>query len=189
MKARTKTNSIRLIAGKWRGRRLPVLDHDGLRPTTDRVRETLFNWLMHELPGARCLDAFSGSGALGLECLSRGAEYVSFIEEDKKVAAQLQSNLSLLDASKSAELISQSAIHVLRRRPAKAYDLVFLDPPFGSALLAQVIPLLVENRWLSDDALVYIEQISKQDPQPVPDAWQVYKQGKAGYCRYMLYSV
>lgn len=189
MKARTKTNSIRLIAGKWRGRRLPVLDHDGLRPTTDRIRETLFNWLMHDIAGARCLDAFSGSGALGLECLSRGAEHVSFIEADRRVAAQLQSNLNLLDVCKNAELITQNAINVLRRPPAKAFDLVFLDPPFDSTLLAQTLPLLVENGWLCDNALVYIEQASKQDPEPVPNSWQVYKEGKAGYCRYMLYSV
>jgi len=189
MKARTKTNSIRLIAGKWRGRRLPVLDHDGLRPTTDRVRETLFNWLMHDVAGARCLDAFSGSGALGLECLSRGAEHVTFVEADRKVAAQLQSNLSLLDALPSADLITQSTVNVLRQRPSKAFDLVFLDPPFDSGLLAQVLPLLAENGWLAENALVYVEQASKQDPEVVPEPWQVYKEGKAGHCRYTLYSV
>ncbi len=189
MKARTKTNSIRLIAGKWRGRRLPVLDHDGLRPTTDRVRETLFNWLMHDIAGARCLDAFAGSGALGLECLSRGAEHVSFIEADRRVAEQLQSNLSLLEASENSELIRQSAINVLRRRPAKAFDLVFLDPPFESSFLAQTFPLLAENGWLNDNALVYVEQASKQDPEPVPESWRVYKEGKAGHCRYTLYSL
>ncbi len=189
MKARTKTNSIRLIAGKWRGRRLPVLDHEGLRPTTDRVRETLFNWLMHDIPGARCLDVFSGSGALGLECLSRGAEHVSFIEADRRVAAQLQSNLSLLGAEESSDLIRQSAINVLRRKPVKGFDLVFLDPPFDSTLLTQTLPLLVENGWFSENALVYVEQASKQDIEPVPDSWRVYKEGKAGYCRYTLYSV
>ena len=188
MKARTKTNSIRIISGKWRGRRLPVLDHDGLRPTTDRVRETLFNWLMHDIAGARCLDAFSGSGALGLECLSRGAEHATFIEADRRVAAQLQSNLTSLDADDRADTIIQSAVNVLRKPAAKPFDLVFLDPPFDTDLLAQALPLLAENNWLAENALIYVEQASKQDPELVPDAWQVYKTGKAGYCRYSLYS-
>ncbi|MBL4674325.1 MAG: 16S rRNA (guanine(966)-N(2))-methyltransferase RsmD [Arenicella sp.] len=187
MKPRAKTNSIRIIAGQWRGRRLPVLDIDGLRPSTDRVRETLFNWLMHDIAGARCLDLFAGSGALGLECLSRGASSVVFVESDKRIASQLQQNLQILNCLDGGEVIVQSAINFLRHPAATQFDLVFLDPPFDSDLLAQAMPLLVENGWLADGALVYVEQASKKDPEEPPQNWQDYKEGKAGYCRYTVY--
>lgn len=187
MKPRAKTNSIRIIAGQWRGRRLPVLDIDGLRPSTDRVRETLFNWLMHDIAGARCLDLFAGSGALGLECLSRGASRAVFVESDKRIASQLQQNLQTLNCLESGDVTVQSAISFLRYPAPDQFDLVFLDPPFDSDLLAQAMPLLVENGWLADGALVYVEQASKKDPEQPPAAWQDYKEGKAGYCRYTVY--
>ena len=188
MNKRAKSNSIRIIAGQWRARRLPVLEHDGLRPSTDRVRETLFNWLMHDVSGARCLDLFAGSGALGLECLSRGAESVLFVESDRRVAAQLQQNLQALSALESGEVLNQNALNVVRHQALKPFDLVFLDPPFDSDLLSQVMPLLHGNGWLAEGALIYVEQPSKQDPYPTPD-WQIYKEGKAGYSRYTLYTV
>ena len=187
MKQRTKTNSIRIIAGKWRGRRLPVIEAQGLRPSTDRVRETLFNWLMHDVADARCLDLFAGTGGLGLECLSRGARSAVFVESDRRAATQLEKNLGVLDAVNSAEVLTQSAIDFLRRPSTNKFDVVFMDPPFDSNLLVQAMPLLVENSWLADDALVYIEQASKKDPELVPEGWRVYKEGKAGYCRYSLY--
>ena len=188
MNKRTKSNSIRIIAGQWRGRRLPVLDHDGLRPSTDRVRETLFNWLMHDISGARCLDLFAGSGALGLECLSRGAKTAVFVESNKRVALQLQQNIMALDSMDRAEVINQNALNAVRQQAIEPFDLVFLDPPFASDLLTQVMPLLSDNGWLADNALVYVEQPSKQDPYPTP-GWDVYKEGKAGHSRYTLYSV
>ncbi|MFT6406671.1 MAG: 16S rRNA (guanine966-N2)-methyltransferase [Arenicella sp.] len=187
MKQRAKTNSIRIIAGQWRGRRLPVLDIDGLRPSTDRVRETLFNWLMHDIAGTRCLDLFAGSGALGLECLSRGAANSVFVESNKRIASQLQQNLHTLDSLERGEVVVQSATNFLRRPATRQFDLVFLDPPFESELLIQSMPLLVENGWLADGALVYVEQASKKDPEVPPSGWQVNKEGKAGYCRYMIY--
>jgi 16S rRNA (guanine966-N2)-methyltransferase len=187
MKPRAKTNSIRVIAGQWRGRRLPVLDIDGLRPSTDRVRETLFNWLMHSIADARCLDLFAGSGALGLECLSRGAASSVFVESDKRIALQLQQNLQTLNGLDRGDVVIQSAINFLRHPPARQFDLVFLDPPFDSDLLAQAMPLLVQNDWLADGALVYVEQASKKDPEATPQNWSVYKEGKAGYCRYTVY--
>jgi len=182
-------NSIRIIAGQWRGRRLPVLDVDGLRPSTDRVRETLFNWLMHDVSGARCLDLFAGTGSLGLECLSRGAENALFIESDERVASRLQQNLQALNSVDRGEVIAQSAINLLRQPAKSQFELVFLDPPFDTDLLAQAMPLLTENDWLTDDALVYVEQASKKEPEPTPEGWRVYKEGKAGYCRYSLYEV
>lgn len=188
MKPRAKTNSIRIIAGQWRGRRLPVLDIEGLRPSTDRVRETLFNWLMYEVSGARCLDLFAGTGSLGLECLSRGAANTVFVESDKRVASQLQHNLQSLEALDAGEVVVQSVLNFLRQPARNQFDLVFLDPPFDSNLLAQALPLLVENGWLASDALVYIEEASKKDPEKTPSDWQPHKEGKAGYCRYTLYT-
>lgn len=187
MKQRIKTNSIRIIAGQWRGRRLPVLDAEGLRPTTDRVRETLFNWLMYDVSGARCLDLFAGSGALGLECLSRGAANTVFVESDKRVATQLQQNLQTLSSQSSGDVVVQNAVNFLRRPAKSPFDLIFLDPPFNSELLNQVTPLLAQYGWLAEGALIYVEQASKKDAETVPDEWQVHKEGKAGYCRYTLY--
>jgi 16S rRNA (guanine966-N2)-methyltransferase len=188
MNKRAKSNSIRIISGQWRGRRLPVLEHDGLRPSTDRVRETLFNWLMHDINGARCLDLFAGSGALGLECLSRGAENTVFVESEKRVAQQLEQNLQSLKALDNGLVLNQNALNVVRQPAQKPFDLIFLDPPFDSDLLSQVMPLLCDNGWLADNALVYVEQPSKQDPCPTPN-WTVYKEGKAGHSRSTLYSV
>jgi len=187
MKQRAKTNSIRIIAGRWRGRRLPVLDIEELRPSTDRVRETLFNWLMHDVAGARCLDLFAGTGGLGLECLSRGAQSALFVEADRRIASQLQQNLQALDAVDVAEVLVQSAVTFLGQAGKSQFDIVFLDPPFDSDLLSQVMPLLVENNWLADDALIYVEQASKKDPKPTPKGWRSYKEGKSGYCRYSVY--
>lgn len=187
MNKRAKSNSIRIIAGQWRARRLPVLEHDGLRPSTDRVRETLFNWLMHDISGAHCLDLFAGSGALGLECLSRGAESALFVESDRKVAAQLQQNLQTLNALKKGKVLNQDALNMVRQKASKPFDLVFLDPPFENDLLSHVMPLLNDNGWVSDSSLVYVEQASKQDPCPTP-GWKVYKEGKAGNSRYTLYT-
>ena len=187
MKQRAKTNSIRIIAGQWRGRRLPVLEVEGLRPSTDRVRETLFNWLMYDVSGARCLDLFAGTGSLGLECLSRGAASAVFVESDKRVASQLQENLQTLESLESGEVLVHSAINFLRQPARNQFDLVFLDPPFESDLLVNAMSLLAENGWLADGAMVYVEQASKKDPETTPGHWQIYKEGKAGYCRYSLY--
>lgn len=188
MNKRAKSNSIRIISGSWRGRRLPVLDSDGLRPTTDRVRETLFNWLMHDVNGANCLDLFAGSGALGLECLSRGAEFVQFVEANAKVAASLSANLNTLLSDKArADVSQQDALNFLKSNQGKRYDVVFLDPPFQSELAVQAIKLLLDNNWFGEKALVYLEQDSNFDVINVPEQWQVYRQGSAGQSRYTVY--
>ena len=188
MNKRAKSNSIRIISGSWRGRRLPVLDSDGLRPTTDRVRETLFNWLMHDVNGANCLDLFAGSGALGLECLSRGAGFVQFVEANVKVAASLSTNLDTLLSDKArADVNQQDALGFLKSNQGKRYVVVFLDPPFQSELAVQAIKLLLDNNWLGEKALVYLEQDSNLDVINVPEQWQVYRQGSAGQSRYTVY--
>ena len=131
---------VRIISGQWKGRKLPVRDVDGLRPTTDRVKETIFNWLAPHVRGARCLDLFAGSGGLGLEALSRYAEKVTLVEMDKGAADQLRKNLAAL-GSQQGEVIQADAVSWLQG-PATPFDLVFLDPPFRRELLPQVCELL-----------------------------------------------
>jgi len=189
MNKRVKSSSIRLIAGQWRGRRLPVINSLGLRPTTDRVRETVFNWLMHEIAGARCLDLFAGTGALGLECLSRGASEVQFVEADKRVAAALRENLLQLKVGEEAALVEANSLRFLRTVPRKPFDLVFLDPPFQSDLLPSAIELLQSDGWLSSQAIVYVEQSTSAEAVVVPASWDTFRHAKAGQSSFSLYTV
>jgi len=172
MNKRAKSNSIRIIAGQWRGRKLNVVDADGLRPTTDRVRETLFNWLMYEVQDSRCLDLFAGTGVLGFEALSRGADFVQFVEMNKR-----------------AQVAITSAERFLQTAPKQPFKLVFLDPPFAEDLLLATMQALAQPGWLADDALIYLEQPAKQDPVAVPENWHLHREGKAGQARYGLYSL
>lgn len=192
MNKRTKSNSIRIIAGSWRGRRVSVLDSEGLRPTTSRVRETLFNWLMHDVAGATCLDLFSGSGVLGFECLSRGAGFVDFVESDSAAAQNIQSNISLFltgDEQSKVNVNRQDALRFLKEKKDKRYDIVFVDPPFQSSLAVQSLSLLSELGCLNDNALVYIEQDSNHDRLQAPKGWQLHREGQAGQSAYQLYVV
>lgn len=189
MNKRVKSNTIRIIAGQWRGRRLPVLDSQGLRPTTDRVRETLFNWLMHDVVGANCLDLFAGSGALGLECLSRGAKAVQFVESDKGVAKALKANILTLGANDSASVLEQSAMGFLAGSAKTKFNLVFLDPPFQAGLLAPAIKLLHTNNWLGEGAMVYIERSANDPALVIPSKWQIYRERTMGQSHFCLYTV
>ncbi len=190
MNRRAKSNSIRIIAGQWRGRKLPVLDSQGLRPTTDRVRETLFNWLMYELQGARCLDLYAGTGALGLESLSRGAKYVQFVELSASVASAIKQNLhSLKVPEEGAHVAINSANVFLNKPPTEPFDVIFLDPPFDKGLLPEVIQRLAEPGWLSERAFVYVEQGVKEPELEVPLEWSLHRHSKAGQSRYCVYSI
>lgn len=180
-------NSVRIIAGDFRGRRLPVTSLDGLRPTTDRVRETLFNWLMHEVRGSRCLDLFAGSGALGFECLSRGAARVDFVELDRRVAKQIEANIELLKVSDRAQVWNQSADAFLRRKVQAPYDLVFIDPPFARGELLNVVSNLNDSALISNQSLIYLESPSADESPAVPDNWSIWRQGKAGASIYTLF--
>lgn len=177
---------IRLIAGQWRGRKLPVRDVIGLRPTTDRVKETLFNWLAPHLAGSRCLDLFAGSGSLGFEALSRHAGHVMMVERDKGAAQQLLSNLQLLGCQQ-ARVLQQDALQVLTG-PADPFDIVFLDPPFRQDLLPQVSALLEERGWLADEALIYLERENEGEPPRLPANWRRLKDKQAGQVCYQLYA-
>src|SRR5277367_5253235 len=149
-------NSVRIIGGTWRGRRISFPDIPGLRPTPDRVRETLFNWLQHDIAGARCLDLFAGSGALGLEALSRGAKQLVFVEQAVAAARGLQEQLNRLGGGSSAQVLEMGAARFLRAPPAHS-DIAFLDPPFGREALAEYVPMLDLGNWLKVGGLVYLE--------------------------------
>lgn len=193
MRARAKKNhkaekttmgSFRIIGGQWRSRRLSFPDSEGLRPTTDRVRETVFNWLSPELPGARVLDLFAGSGALGIEALSRGAGELIAVELDRKVAAQLSANRDLLGAH--FEVVCADAISWLPSA-SERFDLVFLDPPFRKGLLAELVEALAHSDILTPDALIYVEQEKEATLPSVPANWSLMKEKVAGQVSYRLY--
>jgi len=176
---------IRIIGGRWRGRKLPVPDSAGLRPTTDRVRETLFNWLAPVLQQARCLDCFAGSGALGLEALSRHAASVTLLELERPVAQQLEKNLKTLSAS-DAQVINTNTLSWLAAS-GEPYNVVFVDPPFRKGLLEQTLLLLEQNGWLSDDAMIYVESEVEHGTPPVPASWALHREKIAGQVAYRLY--
>lgn len=181
-----RAGSIRLISGQWRGRKLPVHDVEGLRPTTDRVKETLFNWLATEVRDSRCLDVFAGSGSLGFEALSRYASYVMMIEQEPKAARQLQTNLQTLQCTQ-AQVVCRDALQVLQAGCSEPFELVFLDPPFRKELLTAVIPLLEQQGWLADRALIYLERENEGTAPLIPANWQLLKDKQAGQVCYQLY--
>ncbi len=176
--------SIRIIAGLHRGRKLPVLMAEGLRPTTDRVKETVFNWLMPFIQDTNCLDCFAGSGGLGFEALSRGASHVSLIELNKAAAQQLTENKILLQAN-NISVINSDALNFIRKNSQK-FDVVFLDPPFRKNFVEQTALLLNENS-LADNALIYIEMESEDNNQQLPLNWKLLKEKIAGQVIYRLY--
>jgi 16S rRNA (guanine966-N2)-methyltransferase len=155
---KTSRGLVRIIAGTHRGRRLPVLVHEGLRPTGDRVKETLFNWLMSALNQAQCLDMFAGSGSLGIEALSRGATHTVFIEYDKTVATQITQNLLTLGELDNATVHHSNALtHDFSSHAAKQFSLVFIDPPFANDMVNKSINKLLTDDLLLDQAFIYIE--------------------------------
>lgn len=173
---------VRIIGGQWRNTKLAVPQRPGLRPTSDRVRETLFNWLMPKLPGAQVLDLFAGSGALGLEALSRGAAGATLIEKDAGLAQAISAVATRLQAP--ASVLNADALAWLARPPAQRFDLVFVDPPFADGLWAQVLDRLPAH--LADDAWLYLEAGSSQMPAMGP-GWQLHREGSTREVRYALY--
>jgi len=182
--ASSASGRLRIIGGSLRGSRLSVADLPGLRPTPDRVRETLFNWLMPVIDGARCLDLFAGTGALGIEALSRGAREVDFIERDPRLARSLRDNLARLH--QPASVREGDALAVLDGAPERPYDLVFVDPPFDTGLWASACSALEAHGWLTPNTMIYVESPADAAFDLPPD-WQPYREGKAGAVRYALY--
>jgi len=181
-----QSRRLRIIAGRWRGRRWQFPEGD-IRPTSDRVRETLFNWLQGRIDGKRCLDLYAGSGALGLEALSRGAAHCSFVDSDARVLATLEATLREWGAAPgSATLEHGDAARFLERQPVPM-DVVFLDPPFAAGQLAAVAALLEAHGWLAPGALVYVEHPRRAVPAGLPPNWQALRSGTAGAVGYDLY--
>ena len=179
------SGQIRIIGGQWRGRKLPVPDSPGLRPTTDRVRETLFNWLAPSMVDARCLDCFAGSGALGLEALSRYAASTTLLEMERHVAQQLQKNLATLKAE-HGKVVNTNTLTYLNPS-GTPHDVVFVDPPFRKGLLEETLNLLEVNGWLADGALIYVESEVENGLPPVPANWSLHREKIAGQVAYRLY--
>lgn len=176
---------IRIIGGKNRGRKLPVHDSQGLRPTTDRVKETLFNWLQADIRDANCLDLFAGSGSLGFEAVSRFANKVTFVEKEKKIAQQLKENITTLKAD-NTHVINQNALAFLDQSNEK-FDIVFLDPPFRQELLVSVIEKLETNNLLTDNAIIYLEAEKELNLSEIPPTWILDKEKTAGQVSFKLY--
>lgn len=176
--------TVRIIGGRWRGTRLPVADLDGLRPTPDRVRETLFNWLQPVLPGARVLDLFAGSGALGLEALSRGAAEALLVERDPGVAESLRGVAARLQDGARARVVRADALALLREPVHGRFDVVFVDPPFAAGLHAQVLALLPP--WLAPGAWLSLEGPPAL-PDPDPSQWRLHREGSTRELRHALY--
>lgn len=181
---RGAANRLRIIGGVWRGRRLQFPDAEGLRPSPDRVRETLFNWLAPVITGARCLDLFAGSGALGLEALSRGAGAVVLVDRHHAVIEALRAHAQALGA-RQARLVEADAMNFLAG-PAEVFDIVFLDPPFHQGLLAPCCRALEEHGWLAPRAHVYLEAEQTLGVPAVPDNWMVVRSKRAGEVGYHL---
>jgi 16S rRNA (guanine966-N2)-methyltransferase len=175
---------VRIIGGKLRGRRLAVPDAPGLRPTPDRVRETLFNWLAPYLAGARVLDLFAGTGALGLEAASRGAASVKLVEQQRQAVTALRESLQKIPVPE-AQLVAADALGFLASDTAQ-YDLILLDPPFAAGLLEPALAAIVRHRRLASGGFCYIEQPRDAALPPLPEGWTLHRSGRAGEVGYHL---
>ena len=175
--------TVRIIAGQWRSRKIHFPDLAQLRPTPDRVRETLFNWLTPVIAGARCLDLFAGSGALGLEALSRGAAQVVFVDRDTQVVAHIHKHLALFKAQHATVIQAESLEYLLHCR--EQFDIVFLDPPYDAGLLIPVSQALEQQGLLRDQARIYLEA-RDGDLRELPANWQMQRSKQAGQVAYHL---
>lgn len=178
------SNLLRIIGGEWRSRRLSFADVPGLRPTPDRVRETLFNWLQIQVPGSRCLDLFAGSGALGLEALSRHAKEVVLVEKHPAAAQALRDNIALL-GTKNAVLVNDDAFRFLQRETA-GFDLIFLDPPYRKNLLDPVLESILARQLLNPDGMIYLEQETGAATDFPRFGLQVHRETGAGQVQSLL---
>ena len=186
-----QASQVRIIGGKWRSRKLSFPPIQGLRPTPDRVRETLFNWLQNTLPGARCLDLFAGSGALGIEALSRGAKNCTFVDLAPQSCQSLKQNLSLLECS-DGKIVQGDALAWLQRTAVtstaadNSYNVIFMDPPFNGDFCQSVCQLLIDKNLLADDCYIYIETELQVE---LTLSWTLHREKISGQVRYRLYKI
>ena len=185
--AKQATPQLRVIGGQWRGRKLQFPDRPGLRPTGDRIRETLFNWLGPHLQTAKCLDLFAGSGALGIEALSRGAGHCDFVDADQEAVTAVGHHLNTLDATECSTVSCDMAEHYLRQT-SDTWDIVFIDPPFDARLGESTLTRLAHDARLAKASRVYFET-SRSQPEPVPeDLYDVLREKTTGDVCYRLLS-
>ena len=182
---RSGNNEIRIIAGEWRSRKLRFPVAEGLRPTPDRVRETLFNWLRDHVEGARCLDLFAGSGALGFEAASRGAARIVQVESAERVCSALRHSCEQLSAQQV--LVVRDNVRHYLAGPSSSFDLVFLDPPFHGGWLQPTCTMLETKGWLAPAALIYLEYERELRLEGLPKAWVRLRHGHAGDVAFSLY--
>ena len=183
--AKARSNSVRIIGGDWRGRRIRFPAAPGLRPTADRRRETLFNWLAADLPDARCLDLFAGSGALGFEAASRGAARVVLVEASREVAAALAATRDGFGADRVTVVHAQMARFL--NRPAEPFDVVFLDPPFAQPRLAADACRRLAAGWLAPGARIYLEVAARVARPEVPADWTLARETESGDAHALLF--
>ena len=176
---------LRIVAGNWRSRLLDIADVDGLRPTSERIRETLFNWLAPSIQGARCLDLFAGTGALGFEALSRGATEVVFVDSSRRAARAIENSAKTLNATGAVVHCSDAADYLRTATPA-AFDIIFLDPPFADDKLDDLCRLIDELSVLAPGGRVYLEQDRGKPGITLPEHWRILRDKAAGNVRYML---
>ena len=179
-------NKLRIIAGQWRSRQLPFIDRPGLRPTPSRVRETLFNWLQYDLAGSRCLDLFSGSGALGFEAASRGASLVVQVENNPQACRTLKENAVNLSAVQ-IKVVQNDVFRFLAGDCSEPFDLVFLDPPFSREMALQTCQWLEDKGWLAGHAKIYVEAECTWQSDGQPENWHCLKSKTAGNVGYHLF--
>lgn len=174
-------HQVRIISGKWRSRKIAFGDHAGLRPTTDKSRERLFNWLIQKIADLNCLDLFAGSGALSFEALSRGAKHVTMVEQNPKIINDLKSNIKKLEAESKITLLNLKSPDCLDHPKIKKqlYDLIFLDPPFRKNLINQTINLLSQSDLLNSNAYIYIETELHFDELEIPKHWELLKESNS----------
>ena len=183
-----KRSEVRIIGGRWRGRKLAFTPSDGLRPTGDRIRETLFNWLTPHINGAHCADLFAGSGALGLEALSRGAGHCDFVDSAHSVVARVREHLTMLEALDRSCCYPASAQQFLAQASAP-YDIVFIDPPFKLQLAGPVCTALAQRGLLRENALVYVETPASEPLLEPPPDWMLHREKRVGGVSFRLFKV
>jgi len=179
------SQKVKIIGGQWRGRNLPFPDVASLRPTPARVRETLFNWLQYDVIASRCLDLYAGSGALGVEAVSRGAKQVVQVDDNAQVCRQLKANTELL-ATTQLKIVQQDVFRYLAG-DAETFNLVFLDPPFAQGLVVQAANWLEDKMWLANHAKIYIEVERQLKLEGLPESWEMLKHKTAGEVGYYLF--
>ena len=185
----SKKKSLRVIGGTWRGRKISFADDEAIRPSPDRIRETLFNWLQNSIFDAKCLELYAGSGILSIEALSRGASHATSIDQTSATIETIRQNLASLDLEASRYSCIRSNANVWLEAQTASFDLIFLDPPFDSNELALILPIIHTNNLLAEHGFVYVESSEALDPSLLPREWTIYRSKKAGSVHYCLINI